>query len=136
MYVSSCLTSPCAPTHQPTTANSILAWEHHGSPSPEPTHAGSAVQDASQLSLLAEPMSASAFHQRHSFRPHSLSFCISYLCILAWSAGGSLSLDVIPLRLWHFFFTCQIISLTADTSKFRSATLFSLWIPYPNSQRP
>ena len=56
-----------------------------------------------------------------------------------WCALGSpvlLSRDVIPLHLWYFCSHSPNYSyLTIVTSKFKSATLFPLWIPYPNSQR-
>lgn len=112
----------------------------HSSPSPAPPTRGQLMR------WLLRPSSAHVLHLLSiSDTPfaHVLSFAFARFIFLpplhlsTWSAGGSpvlLSLDVISLHLWYFFSHPPNYSyLTTDTSKFKSATLFSLWIP--SSQR-
>ena len=104
----------------------------HSSPSPAPPTRGQLMR------WLLRPSSAHVLHLLSiSDTPfaHVLSFAFARFIFLpplhlsTWSAGGSpvlLSLDVISLHLWYFFSHPPNYSyLTTDTSKFKSATLFS-----------
>ena len=134
--------SPYSPAHQPTAAQ-LHPGETPAAVPPHPPVRGQLMRPSSPPSKAHVPSTFASISDIPFAHILSCAFArfipLLPLHLSTWCALGSpvlLSLDIIPLHVWYFCSHSPNYSyLTIVTSKFKSATLFPLWIPYPNSHR-